>query len=104
MYNYDREGSDVQADQSLSCLNMEQGPFTVHHVGYTMWKRVFGLTWTKKALIRLHIHAVWSGPSLSTNRIIGYYRMYKWKKKAWAQVVQSIVSSQNINCSSKYNI
>ena len=25
---------------------------------------------------------VWSGPSLSTNRIIRYYRMYEWKAKA----------------------
>ena len=26
------------------------------------------------------IRAVWSGPSLSANRIVGYYRMYEWSK------------------------
>ena len=30
---------------------------------------------TAKAQISLRIRAVWSGPSLSANRIIGYYRM-----------------------------
>ena len=36
----------------------------------------------EKAQISLCICTVWSGPSLSTNRIIGYYRMYKWRAKA----------------------
>ena len=30
----------------------------------------------------MKIRAVWSGPSLSTNRIIAYYRMYEWRAKA----------------------
>ena len=34
---------------------------------------------TEKAQISLSIRAVWSGPSLSANRIIGHYRMYKWR-------------------------
>ena len=40
-----------------------------------MWKSVFGLMRTATAQIRLRIRAVWSGPLLSANRIIGYYRM-----------------------------
>ena len=32
---------------------------------------------TAKAQISLRIRAVWSGSSLSANRIIGYYRMYQ---------------------------
>ena len=31
----------------------------------------------------LHICPVWSAPLLLANRIIGYYRMYEWKAKAW---------------------
>ena len=38
---------------------------------------------TAKAQISLGIHSVWSGPSLSTNRIIGYYRLYLWRAKVW---------------------
>ena len=34
--------------------------------------------WTAKVLIRLRRCAVWSGPLLSTNRIIGHYGMYEW--------------------------
>ena len=37
---------------------------------------------TAKAQIRLCVSTVWSGPSLSTNRITGYYRMYEWRAKA----------------------
>ena len=37
---------------------------------------------TAKAQIRLRRCTVWSGPSLSTTRIIGYYRMYQWRTKA----------------------
>ena len=48
----------------------------------------FWQVWTAKAQISLHIRAVWSGPSLSANRIIGYYRMYqsrgKTQKILWA--------------------
>ena len=46
------------------------------------FKRVFGHMRTAKAQISLHIGAVWSGPSLSVNRIIGYYRMYERRSKA----------------------
>ena len=39
---------------------------------------------TAMAQIRLCRRTVWSGPSLSANRIItlGYYRIYKWRAKA----------------------
>ena len=40
-----------------------------------MWKRVFGYVRIAKAQIRLRIRAVWSGPSLSANRDIEYYRI-----------------------------
>ena len=39
--------------------------------------------WTVKAQISLCIRTVWSGPSLSTNTIIGYYRLYEWSPKSW---------------------
>ena len=42
---------------------------------------VFGDMQTAKAQIILRFRAVWSGPSLSANRIIGYYRMYEWSAK-----------------------
>ena len=42
-------------------------------------KRVFG--WTAKSQISLTIRTVWSGPSLSANGIIGYYRMSEWRSK-----------------------
>ena len=45
-----------------------------------MRKHVFGGMWTARTQISLYI---WSGPSLSTNRIIEYYKMYKWRPKAW---------------------
>ena len=39
--------------------------------------------WSTKAQISLCIRvALWSGPSLSANKIIRYYRMYKWRAKA----------------------
>ena len=50
-----------------------------YHTGRTMRKRVFGHMRTAKTQISLRIRAVWSGPSLSANRIIGYYRMYDWR-------------------------
>ena len=46
-----------------------------------MRKCVLGHMWTAKAQIRLRIRAVWSGPSLSANRIIVYYRTYEWTAK-----------------------
>ena len=49
-----------------------------------MQKHVFRHMRTAKAQISLRIHAVWSGPSLSANRISGYYRMFQCK--AYAQM------------------
>ena len=40
--------------------------------------------WAVKAQISLHICTVWSEPTLSTDRIIWYCRIYKWKEMpAW---------------------
>ena len=47
-----------------------------------MRKHVFGHMRTAKAQISLRVRAVWSGPSLSANRFIGYYRMFEWRAKA----------------------
>ena len=47
-----------------------------------MRKRAFGHMRTAKAQISLRIRAVWSGPSLSANRIIGHYRMYQLRANA----------------------
>ena len=41
----------------------------------------FGHMWTAKAQISLRIRAVWSGPWLSANRNIGYYRMHGYRAK-----------------------
>ena len=38
--------------------------------------------WTMKAQISLRIRAVWSGPSLFTNRITGHNKMYEWRENA----------------------
>ena len=51
--------------------------------GWVMQKLVFRHMQTANAQISLCICAVWSEPSLSATRIIGYYRMYEWRKKAW---------------------
>ena len=53
------------------------------YMGRAMQKHVFGHMWTAKAQISLPIPMIWSGPLLSTARIIGYYRMYRWRAKAW---------------------
>ena len=58
-----------------------QGHYT-HNKGRAMRNRVFGHMWTAKAQISLRGRAGWFGLSLSANRIIGHYRMYKWKAKA----------------------
>ena len=47
-----------------------------------MRKRVFGHMRTVKAQISLRIRADWSGPSLSANKIIRYYKMYECRRKA----------------------
>ena len=51
-----------------------------------MLKHVFRHMLTAKAQISLCIHAVWSGPSLSTDRIIGYYRMFQWRGNAQMRI------------------
>ena len=48
-----------------------------------MGKHVLGHMRAAKAQISLYYHAVWSGPSLSANRIIGYYSMHLWRAKTW---------------------
>ena len=45
-------------------------------------KRVFWHMRTAKAQTSLRIHAVWSRPSLSADKIIAYYRIYEWRAKA----------------------
>ena len=47
------------------------------HFDRAMRKRVFRHIRIAKAQISLRIYAGWSGPSLSADRIIGYYRMYE---------------------------
>ena len=51
-----------------------------------MQKYVFGHMRTAKAQIRLRIRAVWSGPELSANRIIGHYWMYWMGANAWMRL------------------
>ena len=83
-----------------------------------MRKHVFGYMRTVKALIRLRIRAVWSRPSLSANRIIGYYRMYGWSAKAriilcacawWSESLHFVrarmhflLDAVQLTCDSKY--
>ena len=55
---------------------------SAEYMGRSMRKRVFGHMRTAKTQISLRIRAVWSGPSLSANRISGYYKMYEWRAKA----------------------
>ena len=68
----------IQTDQ-LDILTPLQVAKVVHR---TMPKSIFGFERTAKAQISLRIRAVWSGPSLSANIIIWYYRIYEWKTKA----------------------
>ena len=53
-----------------------------NYVSRAVRKRVFLHTRIAKAQIKLRIRAAWSGPSLSANRNIGYYRMFQWKVTA----------------------
>ena len=48
-------------------------------MGRTMWEYVFGHMQTVKGQTSLDICDDWSEPALSSNRIIGYYRLYEWK-------------------------
>ena len=54
----------------------------IYHIGRAMRKCDFGHMRTAKAQVSLRIRAGSSGPSLSANKIIGYYRMYEWRVKA----------------------
>ena len=47
-----------------------------------MRKQIFEHMRWAKAQISLRICAVWSRPSLFTNRIIGYQNMYEWRANA----------------------
>ena len=59
------------------------GSVTESITAYEPRKCAFGHAWTAKTQIRLRIRAVWSGPSLTAARLIGYYRSYQWRAKAW---------------------
>ena len=62
----------AQVDSDIRCS----------HIGHAMRKRVYIGMETSKVKISLRILAVWSGPSLSANWIIGYCIMYEWRAKA----------------------
>ena len=47
-----------------------------------MHKRILRHMQTAKAQISMCIRAVWSGPWLPADRIIGHYRIYQWKANA----------------------
>ena len=63
-------------------LNWFQMYEPIYHIGRAMRKWVCGHMRTAKAQISLRIRAGSSGPSLSANKIIRYYRMYEWRVKA----------------------
>ena len=52
-------------------------------MGHAVQKCVFKHMMTVKAKISLGILTVWSGPSLSANKIIGYDRMYGEQRHRW---------------------
>ena len=64
----------IESEESLHCLSL-------HSIGRAMRKHDFRHIRTAKDQIRLSIGAVGSGPSLSANRIIGYYRLFEWRAK-----------------------
>ena len=78
--------ADAQADLGLRSPHISEDKFShaiwMYYLGRVMRKRVFKQIWAVKAKISLRIRAVWSGPSLSAARIIGYYRMYQQRAKA----------------------
>ena len=55
-------------------------------MGCVRWKQVFGHMRTAKVKISLRIRAVWSGPSMSTNSIIGYYMIFQWRANAMVKL------------------
>ena len=73
---------DVKATLRMVCLIL-YAVFRKYLV-HALWKSIFGHMRTAKAQISLCIHTVWSGPSLSANRV-RYCRMYEWRAKAWIE-------------------
>ena len=63
----------------LPCISPQN---VTNYIGWAMWKPVFGRMRTAKAQISLRIGAGWSGPLLSANRVIGYYRIFQWRANA----------------------
>ena len=53
--------------------------FQSNNIGHAIRKCVSERMWTAKPQISLRFHVVWSGPTLSANRIIGYYRIHESK-------------------------
>ena len=93
----DREDSDQTRSMCLKVLfshycrskdsmDLWAGLFVVlcmfDDVGCTMLQSIIRHMRTGKAQISLRICAVWSGPSLPDNRIIGFSRKYEWRAKA----------------------
>ena len=78
---------DIAVDKRVSQINI----FFILHKTYGLHhgKNVFGHMRTAKAQISLPIQAGWSGPSMSTNRVIGCYKMFEWREKAWAQLFKA---------------
>ena len=62
-------------------------------MGWAMGECVFKHDRTAKT----QICTVWSGPTLSANRIIGYYRMYEWKAKAWMALCSCTRCSESMH-------
>ena len=70
----------------VNLFNSVLGAWRTEHLLYELGfmlralrKRVFGHMRTVNAKISLRIRAVWSEPSLSASRILGYKRMCQWK-------------------------
>ena len=81
-YVGDDQGNDWAPFSRTWCLLFQASTMTVFQMGRAMRKSVFGHMQTAKAQISLCTRTVWSGPSLSASKIIGYYRTYKWRAKA----------------------
>ena len=78
----------------LVCFSLKEN---AHQMGRATRKRVFRHMRTANAQIRLRICAVWSGPSLSANRIIGYYRMYEWRANARFDFAHAWYESESVH-------
>ena len=75
LYFFRYIGKIVLCDYDLSRVTS----YTLY--GPSHAKTVLGHMRTAKSQISLRIRAVWSGPSLSANRIIGHYRMYQFPEE-----------------------